>query len=217
LYSKQTNGEDLYLWQLKTGLEMQKYETYVGSQFSIPGLVYWDPIGKTLKRDTDIMKADSYIEFLNIVSKHPFDYSYLLIKHFYSGLLVQNPGVYLKRMNPFSEFFLIIWAIIYILFIISFTSAPTIHFFNSLSLFIFISPALLSIPGAVEERFFVSVNFLVLCKVFSAKNHIYEYVKVKSNLPIILIISTLVISILFLVIGGNNQNLAIRPILFSDF
>lgn len=39
LYSKQTNGEDLYLWQLKTGLEMQKYETYVGSQFSIPGLV----------------------------------------------------------------------------------------------------------------------------------------------------------------------------------
>ena len=165
-YSPLTPSGGLYAQQLTWGIRMQRYDTNIGETYPSPKVMFIDPVGDAIckRENLDVNKPLTYGEYLAMIGSYPLDLAAIYGRHLFNGLDVTYSTPYvknvLKRNVAFSfvNYFLIFAAIVFLAETRSGWRAHRVTFGYCL---VFVSPAILSLPGAVETRFFLPVHLLV--------------------------------------------------------
>lgn len=172
---KNVASSSIILSQLRWGLEMQRYETYVGeigkSEGMYPnyGLVFEDPIGTALISKTGLEKFNSLGEYFGFCFKYFFDVIGIYVRHLYNALCPCFPELYIEDLHRNKVVLSIINSVIFyfggytLLYALAYKFNSFIIVFkkNFLYCLAIVIPALASIPGAIELRFFYPVYMLV--------------------------------------------------------
>jgi|GEM_PF-6994343 len=166
-------GANLFMKQLGWGIGIQRYETFAGeeSDYVTPVVRFLDPHGEDVLTKSGlgpfpVGNSTSFLtvsEYVLLVLSHPLDFFVLYLRHLFNGLdvvyntpyifdLYQN-AIYIRLAN-YSIWFMVILYLIKHLKTVSWLDH---RFFLVL---IFTLPSILSIPTAVETRFFVSFYFI---------------------------------------------------------
>ena len=161
------SSQGLFFKQLTWGMEMQRYETFVGDKNDYPSasVRFIDSKGKQIfdKEKQNLKKDSQYQWYLGLMVKYPAYFTSMYFTHFLNGLDIVYPTPYVKNLFKRSFLFSYInyslWFFLIVFFIE--TKFFTRHKEKALLIFLIIPPSLLAIPGAVETRFFLPL-FLVL-------------------------------------------------------
>lgn len=166
-------GGNLFLKQLSWGIEIQRYETFVGPQsgYPSPAVFFVDRHGASILTRSGLgpFPVDTSVSFLtlpeyvSLVLRYPLDFFVLYCRHLLNGLdvvyntpyvynLYQNT-VYIRLIN-YSIWFLVL------LIINKDLKASDLFSYQFLLLLIFVTPALMAIPTAVEVRFMLPFYFI---------------------------------------------------------
>lgn len=172
------NGSDLFSIQLGWGLDLQKYETNIGTTYPSPQVRFLDSQGDSILVKSGYKSSVDGVQqigpdhpltpekYLELVSKYPLDFIVIYERHLFNGLdiIYDTPYVtniyanaLLRRFINYSIWFL---AVIYVA---SKISTKRIRLISS-ELFlpaILALPSLLSIPTAIEVRFMLPLHFMV--------------------------------------------------------
>ncbi len=163
-----TNG--LYARQLTWGIRYQRYGTNVGTAYPSPELRFIDPVGDAICKmeHIDVETPITYSAYAGLVAKYPFDFIVIYTRHLFNGFDIVYSTPYVKEVqNPRVIFSLANYLLIFIAgaILIQRRSACRANGAMLGLIFVFISPALLSIPGAIEPRFFLPIYLLVYATV----------------------------------------------------
>lgn len=91
---------DLSNFQLAHGLRMQRYDTFVGGDGSVPArLVYAEPTGLRLLEQEN-WTIDGVSQYLGIVVDHPIAMSGVFVRHIVNGLDHRHDGPYVETYAP---------------------------------------------------------------------------------------------------------------------
>jgi hypothetical protein len=157
-------GHNLFLQQLVWGITMQKYETNVGDVYPVAPVRFIDPHGERLLAKTGYI-PDSLGKYFQLLWKYPFDFAVIYARRIFNGLDVTYHSAYTsnilqraigKRFLNYSIFFLVLLYLVYLLRL----HGATKLVYVAAGLFVFILPALLSVPTAIEVRFMLPVFFV---------------------------------------------------------
>ena len=154
-------GQGLYLYQLQTGIGVQKFETNVGVEYPDAQVRYADPTGRSILASA---KAESYGDLLALYAKYPIEFAAIYARHVFSGLDVKFPTVYVK--NPYANAWwrsLINYSVIF-LFISACRHVAKLRVNKvafSAAIAAPILPVLAAIPATVEVRFFLPLYLLM--------------------------------------------------------
>jgi hypothetical protein len=154
-----TDNTPLYLKQLTWGTRVLRYDTELRQR-----LVYADPDGLRVLRQEGINGYTSYGQFLSIVSRHPLNYGWRYVRHFFNGLDVQQPAPYLLHdYGPERHWMQLLN---YTLLGLSMTVvALARHWLNwprALVLLALLLPCAVALPTAMECRFLLPLHLLLL-------------------------------------------------------
>ncbi|WP_375435205.1 hypothetical protein [uncultured Hymenobacter sp.] len=151
----------LYLKQLTWGTRVLRYDTDLRQR-----LIYADSAGLAVLRREGIPEYTSYRQFFGVVARHPLDYSWRYVRHFFNGLDVLQPSLYLLRdygsERPWLQLLnystlglgLGVWL-----------SAPLGRWFRrprAWALLALLLPCLIAVPMAMEGRFLLPLHLLLL-------------------------------------------------------
>jgi hypothetical protein len=89
---------NLYLWQLNTGLSVQKYETNIGQDYSRAQVKFLDPVGAAVLQKHGVYEFATYSAYLEAVASQPGDFAALYARHLFNGLDVQYPRAYIRHV-----------------------------------------------------------------------------------------------------------------------
>ncbi len=170
----QVHRNNLFLAQLTAGIQVQRYETFVGLKSDYPYaiVIYLDEHGRNIfvrsGYDPDSIfhpkpKILSLSEYILLTLKHPLDFLMIYFRHLFNGLdvvyntpyiydLYENAG-YIRLLN-YSLLFL---AILYINKHVKVSSVLSYQF---LLLLILVLPSILSIPTGIEVRFLLPLHLI---------------------------------------------------------
>lgn len=156
----------LAVGQLRYGLLLQKYETYVGrpEQYPRPEVYYVDPVARRAVEGTDVSEITSYGEYARLVVRHPLAMAGSYALHLFNGLDVRYPTPYVRdlRDSPIVlsllQYTLVFVAIVRLLLPEARRRLGTIQWVGAGLL---VLPSLTAIASAVEPRFFLPVHVLV--------------------------------------------------------
>jgi hypothetical protein len=157
------HGQSLYLLQLKWGVYIQKYETYVGERECYKSAqVFFFRDAQHEQRKAETEDIHTFGEYAGYVISHPS----LLLKYpknLFNGLDIQYNSVYITDMHTSLAFAIVNYAVFFagILLVILcrkriFATTGSRIIFGCLAFFI-----ALSIPIATEVRFMVSIHFFM--------------------------------------------------------
>ena len=171
-------GNDLFSVQLGWGLNVQKYETNIGSTYPIAEVRFLDPHGENIliragyksepystsgKIGPDTpLKLGQYIE---LIGQYPLDFLSIYARHFFNGLDIRYDTVYISDIYIKKLLFRLTNYTIWFLVLVYLTRKAwerKISWSNSRFLLpvIFALPALLSVPTAVEVRYMLPLYFM---------------------------------------------------------
>lgn len=86
----------LFAFQLRTGIRIQRYETYVGRNISSPAASYLDPLGVRIYAEEGLADAPVTVgSHALIVARHPLEFAQIYARHFINGLDVRDGEVYI--------------------------------------------------------------------------------------------------------------------------
>lgn len=160
----------LYSNQLVWGLKMQKYETNVNTDvYTYKQVIFEDPQYNLIyKENYDLYSekfTDGDIKFvlMHMIRNYPLDMVTIYTRHFFNGLDIRYPTVYLFNVFQISLSIMLLNYTLIFLFI--FLKKPLNCFKVNLSklatIVLFTFPVLLALPGAVEPRFFLPFHLLI--------------------------------------------------------
>lgn len=181
-------GGSLFNFQLTSGITMQRYETYVGSEdgYPKPKFIFEDEAGKEIMRQEGKELLYSVGEYLEIVMKYPLDFIGIYTRHLINALCTPYNHVYVKYLHAFKP-----WLIL-INYTLLFMAGLAIAVQKSYKLnikkktdesyfyLIFsLIPCLLILPGAIEMRFFAPFYILIYGYLAYKTDYrqLYTYVK----------------------------------------
>ncbi len=91
---------NLTSFQLTTGLQLQRYETYVGGVGRPPRMSYLDPhthaVVEDLGRDG---RVGGYLEYLGLIGRHPLTMAGVFARHVVNGIDQRYPTPYVERLD----------------------------------------------------------------------------------------------------------------------
>ncbi len=154
-------GQGLYLYQLQTGIGVQKLEGNVGVEYPDPQVHFMEPTGKSIVASEN---ARSYGELLRLYSKYPIEFMAIYARHLFSGLDVKFPTVYIK--NPYLKYWwlsLINYSMIFV-FLSTCTNVAKLRVDRVAFGAVVAAPLLLvlaAVPTTVEVRFFLPLHLLI--------------------------------------------------------
>lgn len=168
---KNTGKGSLYLMQMKLGLKVEKYETYIGdlSKYPSPAVVYTsgDDFYKQYQQSYMQKNLSSYVRFALL---NPVKMSQIYLIHLFNGLDIKTNTVYISKIRDLLSCSLIsilnyiILTFGFINLILNFKSTPNEistrknKWFFCANIFL---PVLFVLPVAVEIRFFLPLFILL--------------------------------------------------------
>ena len=177
----QFHRNNLFLAQLTSGIQVQRYETFVGLKpdYQYATVIYLDQHGRNIfvrsGYDPDSYfhpnpetfslspKILSLSEYILLTLKHPLDFLMIYFRHLFNGLdvvyntpyiydLYENAG-YIRLLN-YSLLFLTV------LYINKHVKVSSVLSYQFLLLLILVLPSILSIPSSIEVRFLLPLHFI---------------------------------------------------------
>ncbi|RTQ53785.1 hypothetical protein EJV47_03355 [Hymenobacter gummosus] len=159
------NGVDnLYLFQLNEGLQLQKYESNVGQDYSKLQVFYLDPAGRNLLAQTQAgrNKFDTYGKYFRFVARYPCDMAALYTRHIFNGLDVLYPGPYLERvLAPTLPVALPNYLVLFLAAVVLVARGGRVRPWQWLLLAALLVTCAGSVPTVIECRFFLPLHLLV--------------------------------------------------------
>lgn len=171
-YIKQDKrGADVLSSKFRGGMHIQRYETYVGSEFSYPAIIFRDPGGLRILIDEGFNEAmfSGISDYLKIVRKYPWAIIKIYLKHLFNGLDTQFDTGYIATFYTPVRY---LYATVnYILWFLCGLTILKLRLwsgiFNSpkrlnilLVLVIPTVPIALALPGEPEIRFFLPLYLI---------------------------------------------------------
>jgi hypothetical protein len=161
------SNRSLYLTQLDWGIYIQRYESNVGETYPGPQIFFMDDMGKKIIETEGISYIQSYQQYFKVVIKYPVDFICIYARHIFNGLDHVYSDIFIKDINQNRIFFSFLnYSIIFIalssIVYQNKRNRKIIWKFPEVALFlIFLSTVVLSIPTAVETRFFLPVYIIM--------------------------------------------------------
>jgi hypothetical protein len=187
--TSKTFGHNLYTQQLYWGVEVQKYETYVGekSLYPSPSVIFKDSHGVKLYHSELENKLQNTTNYIGFILQHPIFYSKLILKHLFNGVDIKYRSPYIVDLsisNWFSLFNYLVLALSFYCLILNNINQNHAKLCKSTlkKIFIYLNlimPILLVIPIAIEVRFFLPIYLLSYIYVV---NGLFKIAKLKVNL-----------------------------------
>lgn len=89
--------ENLFGKQLLGGLQLQRYDTYVGTEISSPGMNFPDPVGQTILAAEQLTGATDFSipEYINLFFSYPLEMIGIYARHFINMMLSIWPEQYI--------------------------------------------------------------------------------------------------------------------------
>lgn len=167
--------DSLYLKQLGWGINVQKYETNIGTDYKAAGVDFNDPQGESIMKRENISSISSYIEYVKLVIKYPVDFICIYSKHLFNGLDITYHTPYVGKIYEnrimFSMINYSIWFVA-IAMLIKMKKKVIENKKFIINGILLILPSLLSLPGAIEIRFFLPfylIAYSIICYTNLAK------------------------------------------------
>jgi hypothetical protein len=161
-YSGKENEQSLYLHQLFWGLKFSKYETNINqTRFPSVGVTFSDPTGEIILKSSIITGAN-FKSYFRAIFNYPVEMFSIYSKHIFSGLDHTFPEIYIEDIYRNRVLFSILNYTFWFLGTIGiFKIIKKLEFQNYIYLLIYITPVMLSIPTAIEPRFFMPMHLII--------------------------------------------------------
>lgn len=162
-------GRNLFAMQLRLGVEVQRYETSVGTDWPTPQVVFWDPQGIKLRGKPPLPGDLSFKTYGMTVLRHPGTFLSIYFRHFFNGMDITYNTPYLESVLPRRSLFrLLNYSAQFVFLVLTFLHWRTVvrQFGVLTHLATLLAPVVLAIPVAVETRFFLPLHLMmyaVLC------------------------------------------------------
>jgi hypothetical protein len=163
----QVAGGNLYESHLSWGIVVQRYETNIEPDFKNPRVVFNDQHGLNIRQN---MKINSSVEFFSprqyilLLIQYPVDFAILYFRHLFNGMDITYRTPYVDQLNRGRVIFsLLNYSLQFIFLAAIITRLPVLLKEKRIiaHIVILVLPAFLSLPGAVEVRFFLPVYFIM--------------------------------------------------------
>ncbi|HHX60633.1 MAG TPA: hypothetical protein GX707_07960 [Epulopiscium sp.] len=221
IQTKNSFGDrSLYLQQLSWGLSVQKYETNIGEDYPDAGVKFLDPQGEKMLINENITNLESYAQYFRLLIKYPVDAISVYSRHLFNGLDVTYSTPYIMEFFGdrvlFSLLNYTLWFLLIALIIRSDIKKKIWDtvLYNPERLYAvsILLTCVISIPGAVEVRFFLPMYIAcygVICYCSSFKQSVKD---IKENW----VLYTSFILICFILTGSAFANLQHGAVLIMD-
>lgn len=171
---------------------MSRYGSNTGDSYSSPQVIFYDKIGSKILEDYN-GEIKTYNEYFKMILKNPIKMLSMYIRHLINGLDVWDPEVYVKDIYKTNIILkLISYSMIFLFIVIIFNNLnklKKIRYMQSLFLLLcFIVPSIISIPGAVETRFFINLYIIIIGTVVGNYKDIVNVFREKRYLIVLLIV-----------------------------
>ncbi|MDO4323072.1 MAG: hypothetical protein Q4C61_11140 [Lachnospiraceae bacterium] len=160
---------NLFVYQLKWGVRMPRFETYIGDKAQYPKAKaeFVSELGENLLKENEI---ESIGDFVKCMLTHPFEACAIYFEHCVSGITMFYNDVYVNDIRVGKKLF----GLNCLLYLMALAGLMAFGARKKkqnllqklLTLFVIAVPAILAMPGALEVRFFLPVYLLVYCYVF---------------------------------------------------
>lgn len=161
----------LFVNQLLWGITLQRYETSIDKTVPGPAVFYMDKAGEQLFKDNKIgsepFELSSYIK---LVVQNPMAFIGIYGRHIFNGLDLRDGEVYtIGQPGDRDGLALFNFFIIFSGFLIIIVNIAEKHRTLGKTLktgfwaFLFLLPVIAIIPGAIETRFFLSLQMAIYC------------------------------------------------------
>lgn len=151
----------LYLKQLTWGTRVLRYDTSLRR-----ALIYADSAGLAVLHREGVREYNSYGQFLRIALRHPLDYSWRYIRHFFNGLDMWHSTPYPSQEYSPARFWvqLLNYSVLGLgLSVLALTRpARWLSWPRAWALLALLLPCLIAIPTAIETRFLLPLHLLLL-------------------------------------------------------
>ncbi|WP_205696697.1 hypothetical protein [Conexibacter sp. SYSU D00693] len=164
---------DLGSFQLTVGLQVQRYETYVGRDRTIPQMIYADPNTEDLRKEE--LGPDQQVkgsgEYVRIALEHPLTVAGVVWRRFVNGMDQRYSTPYINKLDDGDRrpwrlvgFSLLFAALVRLLWPAARRSLGPARWRYALGL---LAACVTSLPSAMETRFLLPVYTLAWLLVFA--------------------------------------------------
>jgi hypothetical protein len=195
---KYYDGKSLYLIQLKWGLYVQKYETYVGDRTCYPEVAAFYFHDKSISKaeQNTIHRIETYEQYITYLIAHPGCVLWFA-KNAFNGLDIQYNSVYVFDMKPrvwFQVLNYLVWFTGMVLIVLCRKNwARSKPFLIVLGYLLF--TALLSIPTAIEVRFLLALYCFIYLLVVSQFYLLVQFWRESSFLMRIILLGSAILCV----------------------
>lgn len=156
--------KNLYLFQLETGIVLQRYETNIGTTYPTAGIRFDDRTGKAIVIAEKNAPLNSIGDWLKLWTKYPVSLVAVYSRHLFNGLDVAYPDAYIK--DPYQRSFFrsfVNYGLLYLFFSRLGSLLPLLKknwvFLSALCSLLL--PVAATIPTAIEPRFFLPIYVIM--------------------------------------------------------
>lgn len=160
-------GENLYESQLSWGIVVQRYETNIEPDFKTPRVVFVDKHGLNIRQNMNIDETVEFIsmrKYIPLLINSPVDFIILYFRHLFNGMDITYHTPYVEQLNNGRIIFSLLNYSLQFIFLVAFIAWMPVLLKEKRAIahiMILFLPAFLSLPGAVEVRFFLPVYLLI--------------------------------------------------------
>lgn len=221
VYTEQLYGyqQSLQNQQVLWGINMPRYETYVGDSSGYPeaGIRFIDPIGsEIIQREGITAENFSYLTFFKLWLKYPLDMLGIYTKHLLSALTICWASPYIQNIHASKEIIISLSIILWLLSGLALLTRLRKKEWN-FEVFIYsvavAVPGFLQILGAVEVRFLLPFFLLMYTYTFQIVDWKEVLAATKGHRLILGIILFIIYIFWITVIGGILGEAAELPVL----
>lgn len=197
-FSWKVPTEGLMLQQLKWGIWMERYATYIGdlSEYNGAAMYFADNTGLAILNNANMdlwTSFASYKEVLLLFLSQPMDFIGIYVRHLLNMLYPIYPEQYILSITKDKSILLILFYTILFIAISNFISFFKLKSSKWKWILLILLPCICILPGAVEIRFFIALHFLIyMYAVLGVKQFFLRLKKCKAKYISIYIVGLLV-------------------------
>lgn len=157
---------NLMLKQLDWGLRYQRYDTYIGTQQSIPQMYFVDAVGMNILQKEGLLETEieRWSQYIKIVIKYPLEVVGIYTRHLLNMLFPAWPNQYVLDLDS-GKVILLLIAFNCLFFVGISCILGRINNKNLKNFLPVLLPVVAITPGAVESRFFMPLYVIILGKI----------------------------------------------------
>lgn len=205
--------DNVYLFKLNEGLDKQRYETNVGTDYPIPQAIFLDLAGRALLERNSNPLFDSYYKYLVFVIGHPADMAAVYTRHFFNGLDVLYPGPYVSKIYGSTlSLSLVNYSVLFAAFLVILLRVQLLHIRHWLIVGALFITCFASMPLMIETRYFLPLNLLLYAVACFGWPTEWRWTKVPKKHVISVVLAYCFFVAICLTLSSNTQaSLSLKP------